>query len=143
MKSEGNPMQQAIEGGSPREPGHGPKAAAFRDRRRNPRYTVLDHRGWLSRWGERGLEVEDVRLLDVGRGGAAFEVDARVPQGGVVLLGLHQLREASCVEATVVRLTWGQRARYRVHVAFNEACPVEFFEAAVQHAPRSPSVNPE
>ena len=128
-------MHQASEGGSEREPGPGPKAAAAsQDRRSYPRYTVLDHRGWLTWWDERGLEVDDIRLLDISRGGAAFEVKGLLPEGQAVLLGLQQLREASCVEATVVRVTGGQRLRYRVHVAFTESCPDEFFESAIYHA---------
>jgi hypothetical protein len=128
-------MHERTEGGSERDPEPGPKAAvASRERRSYPRYTVLDHRGWLSWWDGRGLELDDIRLLDVSRGGAAFEVEGPLPEGQAVLVGLERLREASCVEATVVRVTWGQRARYRVHVAFIESCPDEFFESAIDHA---------
>ena len=36
----------------------------------------------------------------------------------------------------LVRVTWGRRKRYRVHVAFTEPCDEEFYSAAL-HPPGS------
>jgi hypothetical protein len=105
------------------------------DRRASPRFTALDHRGWLGQWSDQGFAVFEVRVLDIGKGGAAIEMDERPIGDRPVLLGLETLREACCLEAAVVRIRRGRRSRYRVHLAFAEPCNEEFF-AAVIHAGR-------
>jgi hypothetical protein len=104
---------------------------SFIDRRRHLRHSVLDHRGWLGRWDDGDFEVVDVHLLDLGRGGVAFETDVRPSQDEASLLGLHALRESWCLEVRVVGIAWGRRRRYRVHAAFTGLCPDEFYAAAI------------
>jgi hypothetical protein len=101
------------------------------DRRASERYTVLDHRGWLGQWGKQGFEVVEVRLLDLSRGGALLEMEKAPIEHQSAVLGLETLRETWCLEVKIVQTRWGRRNRYRVHVAFTETCPDEFFAAAL------------
>jgi hypothetical protein len=101
------------------------------DRRASRRFTVFDHRGWLGRWSGGSFEVAEVRLLDLSRGGALFEMEESPNEHQTSLLGLETLREDWCLEVKVVRIHQGRRRRYRVHVAFTQACPDEFFATAL------------
>jgi hypothetical protein len=101
------------------------------DRRASVRYTVLDHRAWLGQWGHQGFEVVAVRLLDLSRGGALLEMEKAPVEHQSSLLGLETLRESWCLEVKVVQTRWGRRESYRVHVAFTQSCPDEFFAAAL------------
>jgi hypothetical protein len=104
------------------------------DRRASPRFTALDHRGWLGQWSDQGFEVFEVRVLDLSQGGAAIEMDEPPPEDRRALLGLVTLREACCLEVAVVRIRRGRRSRYRVHLAFAEPCNQEFSAAVLQGA---------
>jgi hypothetical protein len=101
------------------------------DRRASERFTVLDHRGWLGQWSGKSFEVVEVRLLDLSRDGALFEMEKSPHEHQTALLGLETLREDWCLEVKVVRIRQGRRRRYRVHVAFTQACPDEFFATAL------------
>ena len=72
-----------------------------------------------------------MRLRDLSRGGALFEMEKSPTEHQTALLGLETLRETSCVEVKVVRINRARRTKYRVHVAFTEACPDEFYAAAL------------
>jgi hypothetical protein len=125
-------MDQANQGGAGRDPRGGRQIDARpSDRRATPRCTVLDYRGWLGRWGERGFEVSDALLLDLGRGGALFETEEPLAEGETALLGLDQLREAGCLEVTVVHITRGRRKKHRVHAAFTTPCNEDFYATAL------------
>src|SRR5262249_29164259 len=67
-------------------------------RRSSCRYTVLDHRGWLGQWSDRDFTVMEVCLLDISRGGVAFEMNVLPAENQTALLGLQTLREAWCLE---------------------------------------------
>ena len=101
------------------------------DRRAHKRKTVLDYRGWLGWWDDRGFEVVEVNLLDLSRGGALFEMETSPTEHQSALLGLETLREDSCLKVNVVRIVQGRRKKYRVHVAFTQPCLDEFYATAL------------
>ena len=102
------------------------------ERRTAECHTVLDHQGWLVRCTAEGFEVADVRLLDISRNGAMFEIEEWMTEGETVVLGLEALGLSWCLGINVVRVAPGRRKKFRVHVAFTEPCPEEFYEAALQ-----------
>src|SRR5437762_2486951 len=133
MSPRGNiPMHQAEEGGSVRDSRTSHRIDPVpSDRRTTPRRTVLDPRAWLGWWSDEDFKIAEVHLLNLGRDGAAIEMEESLAEHQQAILGLGVLREAWCLELTVVRIARGRRKKYRVQVAFSEPCNDVFYATAL------------
>jgi hypothetical protein len=128
-------MHQAEKAGSVQDSRNSPRIDPVPpDRRNTPRHTVLEHRAWLGWWNADDFKVADVHLLKLGRGGAAIEIEELLAERQKAILGLGVLREAWCLDVTVVGNTRGRREKHRVHVAFSEPCN-DIFYATALHGP--------
>src|SRR4051812_31524293 len=129
------PMHQAEEGGSVRDSTTSHRIDPVpADRGITPRHTVLDPRAWLGWWSDDVFKVAEVHLLNLGRGSAAIEMEESLAERQKAILGLGVLREAWCLDVTVVRINRGRPEKYRVHVAFSEPCNDVFYATAL-HGP--------
>src|SRR5437879_4468515 len=93
------PRPRCGPGGRPIDPERAAADAGRTERRAGPRSVSLEYRAWLGWWAGDDFRTIDARLLDIGRDGAAAEVDARPPRDRPLLFGLRGPAIAGgCVE---------------------------------------------
>ena len=101
-------------------------------RRANYRHIPAECRAWIAWKMDGGLNRVPARLLDIGRGGAAVELDAEIPRDQPLLFGLDEsLATHGFLEATVVRIVRTGSNCQRLHLAFAATCPDALLKEAV------------
>src|ERR1700736_4913523 len=95
------PMHQAEKAGSVQDSKNSHRIDPVPpDRRNTPLHTVLDPRAWLGWWSDEDFKVAEVPLLNLGRGGAAIEMEESLAEHQQAILGLGVLREAWFLDVT-------------------------------------------
>jgi hypothetical protein len=122
-------------GRGPLQPGRpGP---AWSERRASPRRTALDPRGWIGWWAEGDFHEAEARLLDLGEGGVAIEVDYPPPRDCPLFFSLDDPSVNESVEAEVVAIAPGRKRRHLVRLAFVDRCPSRLSAAILGPMPSS------
>jgi hypothetical protein len=109
------------------------------ERRRFPRFPVVEHRAWLGWWtAPDEFGTVPVHLEDISMGGAKlFAAKPPLPQQ-IVWFCLGVPDPAECVQAKVVAVTPCPEGDFIVRIAFGVPCPQNLYQTAIFGVGRTP-----